>query len=112
MQVLKRTLHLTGIHFPDAAITHTNDVQTLLSHLAKKPKPTKLNQDLQVKKELKNLSNVHVYNRRITSVDKEVAVGRWKIIEQELIERGLPVTGHGNEVKSNLHGARKWKSNA
>lgn len=37
--------------------------------------------------------NVMVLPRRETPVDKEKEVGRWKVIEQELIERGLPVLG-------------------
>lgn len=28
-------------------------------------------------------------------MDKEVAVGRWKVIEEELAKRGLPSTGSG-----------------
>ena len=30
----------------------------------------------------------------VVAVDKEKAVGRWKLIEQELKARDLPVTGH------------------
>ncbi|KEF58864.1 uncharacterized protein A1O9_03707, partial [Exophiala aquamarina CBS 119918] len=37
--------------------------------------------------------NVMVLSRRETPVDKEKEVGRWKLIEKELIERGLPVLG-------------------
>lgn len=37
--------------------------------------------------------NVMVLPRRETPVDKEKEIGRWKVIEQELIERGLPVLG-------------------
>jgi hypothetical protein len=44
--------------------------------------------------ELTSLPNVKVYDRRVTPIDKEKAVGRWKVIEKELNERGLPVTGH------------------
>ena len=38
-------------------------------------------------------SNVMVAPRRETPVDKEKEVGRWKVIERELRERGLPVLG-------------------
>lgn len=72
----------------------TNDVQTLLSHIVRAPKPRKLSEALQMKEELLNLPNVSVLENRITSVDKEKAVGRWKVIEKELMERDLPVTGH------------------
>jgi hypothetical protein len=37
--------------------------------------------------------NVMVLPRRETPVDKEKEVGRWKLIEKELTERGLPVLG-------------------
>ena len=43
---------------------------------------------------LENLPNVKVYGRRVTPIDKEMFVGRWKVIESELKKRGLPVTGH------------------
>ncbi|KIX02458.1 uncharacterized protein Z518_08399 [Rhinocladiella mackenziei CBS 650.93] len=40
--------------------------------------------------------NVMVLSRRETPVDKEKEVGRWKVIERELRDRGLPVLGHKN----------------
>ena len=51
------------------------------------------------------LPNVKVYDRRITPIDKEKMVGRWKVIERELIERDLPVTGHRHLPEANL---RNW----
>lgn len=39
--------------------------------------------------------NVTVHNKRQTPVDKEMAVGRWKVIEEELVQRGLPIVGKG-----------------
>lgn len=50
--------------------------------------------------ELLHLPNVKVYGRRVTPIDKEVFVGRWKIIEEELRRRGLPVTGTGGYGKA------------
>lgn len=50
--------------------------------------------------ELLGLPNVKVYSRRVTPIDKEVWVGRWKVIEAELIKRGLPVTGTGGVGKA------------
>lgn len=87
-------MQLTGIRFPDSAIKSARDTQSLLSFLVKPAKPRKLDQALRRKEELVSLPNVHVYQQRVTSIDKEKRVGRWKIIEEELIERGLPVTGH------------------
>merc|ERR1712230_259947 len=37
--------------------------------------------------------NVTVHARRQTPIDREKNVGRWKVIEEELVQRGLPVTG-------------------
>jgi hypothetical protein len=42
---------------------------------------------------LKEASNVQVLGRRKTVVDREKAVGRWKLIEEELDMRGLPLFG-------------------
>lgn len=67
----------------------------LLSHLLRvsKPEPTKLAKSLKQNKQLKSLPNVKIMDRRFTPIDKEKETGRWKIIEDELTRRGLPVTG-------------------
>jgi hypothetical protein len=69
-------------------------VQALLAHLITPPKPRKLVDALKKKEDLLALPNVSVFERRVTPIDKEKSVGRWKIIEQELQKRDLPVTGH------------------
>ena len=43
--------------------------------------------------ELTKLPNVRILMRRETPVDRDKAVGRWKVIEKELKARGLPVLG-------------------
>jgi hypothetical protein len=86
-------MQLTGLRIPDSAIKPAKTVQALLTHLVKPPKPRKLVEALSQKEELLNLPNVSIYAKRITPVDKHESVGRWKVIEQELIDRGLPVTG-------------------
>jgi hypothetical protein len=91
---LKRTLQLTGVRVPDASINHINTTQELLGHLITPPKPRKVIEALALREDLVNLPNVKILSRRVTPIDKEVSVGRWKIIEKELRERGLPVTGH------------------
>jgi hypothetical protein len=91
--VLKRTLQLTGIRVSDAFLNTTRTVQTLLSHMIVPPKPRKLVDRLAQKEELITLPNVSVFAKRITPIDKEKTVGRWKVIKKELEERGLPVTG-------------------
>ncbi|KAI5309248.1 hypothetical protein KEM55_003683 [Ascosphaera atra] len=60
---------------------------------ASKPKPKKTADVLLADEELVSLPNVKILPKRYTPIDKEVEVGRWKIIEEELIARDLPVTG-------------------
>jgi hypothetical protein len=57
------------------------------------PKPKKLAHDKQLKKVNVDLPNVTVHDHRQTPIHKHKEVGRWKVIEEELINRGLPVTG-------------------
>ena len=87
-------MQLTGIRVPDSAITSSNNAKALLSHLLTKTKPRKLVDALVQRDELIALPNVSIYPSRITPIDKETMVGRWKVIKKELEERGLPVTGH------------------
>lgn len=37
-----------------------------------------------------------MFPRRVTPIDKEKMVGRWKVIVEELNKRELPVTGTGD----------------
>ena len=93
-QVLKRTMQLTGIRVPDSAIRSTNTAQALLDHLITPPKPRKLVEALAQKEDLLALPNVTVLPRRVNLIDRERQVGRWKIIEEELHKRGLPIKGY------------------
>jgi len=86
-------LQLTGVRVPDPAIKSTKTAQSVLSHLVTPPKPRKLIEALEQKEELITLPNVSVYAKRVTPIDREIAVGRWKIIEKELEARDLPITG-------------------
>ncbi|RQM04578.1 hypothetical protein DH86_00004218 [Scytalidium sp. 3C] len=91
--VFKRVLQLTGKRIPDHAIQSSETVKDLLSHIVTQPKPRRLAEELAQKEDLLTLPNVSVYSRRITPIDKERAIGRWKVIEKELEARDLPVTG-------------------
>ena len=88
-------LQLTGIRISDASIQPSKTVQALLRNFAKPPPPKTLFEALQEKDELLELPNVQVSGRRITPIDKEKQVGRWKLIEEQLRARDLPVTGRG-----------------
>lgn len=85
---------LSGIRFPDAGLKRSGTAEALLSHIIIPPKPRKLVEALARKEDLVSLPNVSIFAKRVTPIDKEKAVGRWKVIEEELMERGLPVTGH------------------
>jgi hypothetical protein len=86
-------MQLTGIRIPDPVIKTSNSAQALLRHLITPPKPNKVIDALKQRADLVELPNVSIYSRRQTPVDKERKVGRWKVIEKELRDRGLPVFG-------------------
>ncbi|EGX91153.1 hypothetical protein CCM_05311 [Cordyceps militaris CM01] len=89
----KRIYQLTGNMVPDAKLGAATTVGHLVVLTAKQPKVQRLAEILQKSEKLKQLANVKLHDRRVSSIDKEVAVGRWKLIEAELIKRDLPVTG-------------------
>jgi len=95
-QVVKRIQQLTGHLIPSAKLPLISDVQTLLAVLVRPPKSKKLAEEIQARGELQALPNVAVHQRRITSVDKQKRVGRWKVIVQELEKRDLPAFGSGD----------------
>jgi hypothetical protein len=75
-------------------MSSSHTIRSLLTHITQKPKPATVFDALAERSDLVNLPNVMIYNRRITPIDKEKMVGRWKVIEKELNSRGLPITGH------------------
>lgn len=58
-----------------------------------KNKGAKIAEQLLKDEKLAAQANLLVLGRRETPVDKEKEVGRWKVIEEELRSRGLPVLG-------------------
>ena len=92
-QVLKRVFQLTGKRLSDSKLRSFSTADSLRTLLITPPKPTKVIDALAQKEELLSLPNVAVYAKRISIVDKENSVGRWKVIEQELKARSLPVFG-------------------
>lgn len=93
LQIRKRLYQLTGKLIPDAKLGASHTIRNLLTIAAGTEKPKTLRQTIRAETTLNRLPNVKVHGRRITPIDKEKAVGRWKIIEEELLKRGLPVTG-------------------
>ncbi|KAH6605960.1 ribosomal l50 [Trichoderma cornu-damae] len=92
----KRLYQLTGVLLPDAKLAAANTTKHILTLAARDPKPLKLAQLLEKRGAFSELANVTVHGRKIGPIDKEVAVGRWKVIEEELKKRDLPATGYGN----------------
>ncbi|KAL7797210.1 hypothetical protein V8C37DRAFT_370348 [Trichoderma ceciliae] len=96
----KRLYQLTGILIPDAKLAAANSTKHILTLAARDPRPLKLAQMLEKRSAFSELANVTVHDRKIGPIDKEVAVGRWKVIEEELKKRDLPATGYGNAGKN------------
>jgi hypothetical protein len=67
-----------------------------------KPTPKNLYETLISNSQLTSQSNVMILPRRETPIDREKEVGRWKVIEKELKERGLPVMGRVDEDRVRL----------
>lgn len=95
----KRIQRLTGHIIPDAKMISVSTVGALLTQISTPPKAKKLFEVVQQKGAFQELPNVRVFPRRVTPIDKEKMVGRWKLIKQELEDRGLPVTGTGGYGK-------------
>ncbi|KAJ3565502.1 hypothetical protein NPX13_g7480 [Xylaria arbuscula] len=94
--VTKRIFQLTGQLVPDHQFESITTVQTLLHVLKKPPKPATLTQEIQKRHpELLDLPNVTVAPKRLTRGDKEVALGRFKLMQKEFKKRDIPAQGHG-----------------
>ncbi|KAK5732873.1 hypothetical protein LTR17_010146 [Elasticomyces elasticus] len=93
MALIKRTLQLTGKRLPDPAVSLSTTLADLYNHLQLKEQPKKLAQTPQMQRIKLSAPNVKVFTNRQTPIHKEKEIGRWKIIEEELVRRDLPVTG-------------------
>ncbi|KAL2127119.1 hypothetical protein VTI74DRAFT_11310 [Chaetomium olivicolor] len=98
--IAKRIQQLTGHRISDGKLVAISTIDALLKQLIEPPKPKKLADLVQSKGVFDGLSNVRVFPRRVTPIDKEQMVGRWKIIVKELEKRELPVTGTGDYGKA------------
>ena len=70
----------------------------LITHVRAEPKsrPQTTHAKMMANEALRSQGNVVLLPKRETPVHKEKAVGRWKVIEEELRDRGLPVLGRVN----------------
>jgi hypothetical protein len=97
-KVAKRVQQRTGIMLTDPQITHSKTAGAMFVHLWKPEKPKKLAERLMSDEELANLPNVKIADHRITIVHREREVGRWKVIEEELTDRGIPPLNRANRT--------------
>lgn len=86
-------MQLAGTRVPDNIINNIETIGDVVDHLTQKPKSKKLAQTLMSMDDLIGLPNIQIFHRRHTPIDKEKEIGRWKVIERELQDRRLPVTG-------------------
>ncbi|KAI0017998.1 hypothetical protein F4780DRAFT_563272 [Xylariomycetidae sp. FL0641] len=99
--VRKRFFQLSGQLVADHHLPAIKDVRTLLNIAQKPPKPKKLvDQIEQHQPELLSLPNVAMSPKRITRGDREVVVGRFKLIQEEWRKRDLPLHGVGDAEKN------------
>ncbi|KAK6948734.1 hypothetical protein Daesc_010504 [Daldinia eschscholtzii] len=96
LQVTKRVFQLTGQLVHDHQLSSITDIRSLLHAVQKPPKPKTLTEEIQERRQdLVQIPNVSFATKRITRGDREKAVGRFKLIEEELKKRDLPLEGHG-----------------
>ena len=86
-------MRLTGRRIPDPDISAISTPKSLLVHLIKKPKPKRIAEALLNSNQVAELPNVQVLDKRYGAIDREIEVGRWKVIKESLEKRGLPVSG-------------------
>lgn len=97
---------MTGHRVHDHTISTAASINDFYLALKTKPQPAKLKDSKQLKKLNVDLPNVTVHEGRQTPIHKHREVGRWKVIEEELVNRGLPVTGsrwRGARTSSPVH---------
>jgi len=96
---VKRITMRTGTRLSDYTVQNITTLGQLRDVLLRRPKPKKIAERLKTSTTLDSLPNVSIIDRRVTPIDREKRIGRWKLIEQELVDRGLPVTGQNTKVK-------------
>ena len=92
----------TKIQIPDIVMQRATTLKDFQQAILTKPKAKKLSFSLLANEELMANRNIQVRGGRQTPVHKDRAVGRWKLIEEELVNRGLPVFGHGIKADRGL----------
>ncbi|KAF1814727.1 hypothetical protein P152DRAFT_411479 [Eremomyces bilateralis CBS 781.70] len=89
--VLKRVMQLSGIRVPDHSLHNAFTAGALYECLILPPKQPKLAQGLLASELLAALPNVKISGKKISEIQRETEVGRWKVIKEELRSRDLPL---------------------
>lgn len=106
-QILKNFQKLTSVRLSDPTLNKLSQnpnatLRDLVDEIleAQKPKPKGTHDRLVANEELMAQPNVKISARKIGPVDREREVGRWKVIEQALQEKGLPVLGRADGMQN------------
>ena len=91
-------MQLTGKRVSDAHLRSIKTAASLRTLLLTPPKPTKLVESLEDSEDLITLPNVSVHPERQSYIHKEIALGRWKVIQKELEARDLPIMGEDSPL--------------
>ena len=85
-------MQLTGHRVPDPTLSASTTLADLYNAFKTKEKPKKLAQTEQLQRLKAEMPNVAVHATRRTPIHKEKEIGRWKVIEDALRARDLPIT--------------------
>lgn len=94
----------TSARVSDYTLFTSATFKKLRDAMLKKPEAKKLAKELGVARQISQLPNVKIASKRVTPIHKEKTVGRWKLIQRQLQDRGLPVTGYTIPHKTTLAG--------
>ena len=100
--MVKGLADTTGYRISDYQLQNVKTWKGLRDSLMQRPASKKLYKRLRNSKALAELPNVSLVAQRVTPIHKEKAVGRWQLIKDELVDRGLPVTGFRTKVKKSF----------
>lgn len=86
-------MQVTGKRVPDSVVSRATTVEDLYNAYKTPVAPKKLHQQPQMKEVKVSIPNVKVHRKKQKMMHQERAIGRWKVIEQELEKRGIPTKG-------------------
>lgn len=92
-------MQLSGKRVPDPVISRADTLAGLYDAFKVREKPAKLAKTPEFQRLPDISANIAVHSKRRTPVHKEKSIGRWKVIEEELTLRNLPVFGSNYSAK-------------